>query len=83
MTPIERIAESLAKITIDIAEIRRDLAHHIRRTDLAEEHLEMIKADLKPVQAHVLMMSGALKLVGILAVLVTLLGGILKIFNIV
>lgn len=83
MSPIERLAESLAKITVDIAEIKRDLAHHIRRTDLAEEQLDLIKADLRPVQAHVLMMGGALKLVGILALLVTLLGGILKIFNIV
>lgn len=37
------------------------LSEHIRRTQLAEENIEMIRKDVEPIKAHVLMMKGGAK----------------------
>jgi hypothetical protein len=47
------------------------LKEHIRRTELAEKNIEAIRRELKPVQKHVAMVHGALKLIG----LICLVGG--------
>lgn len=46
-----------------------NLGEHMRRTDLAEESIQLLREDLKPVQTHVSYMNGFLKGIGILATL--------------
>lgn len=55
------------------------LAEHIRRTNQNEQMIKDLRSDLKPVEDHVKYVSGGMKLLG----LISLLAGILKLFNIV
>ena len=85
---MDTIKESIEEIKKDIGEIKtsqkvmeRDIAHHIKRTDIAEENLKLLRGDLRPVEDHVAMMNGALKFLGIVSVLVAIVSGIFKIFS--
>lgn len=67
--------EFFQKLRDDIADIKtsqkvmeRDIAHHIKRTELAEEAIRLVREEIKPVKKHVVMMEGALKLLGVLSV---------------
>lgn len=53
------------------------LEEHIRRTVQNEEMIELLRNDLKPVEDHVKYVHGALKLLGLIA----LLAGLLKTFG--
>lgn len=57
------------------------LGTHIKRTDIAEANLGILRNDMKPVHAHVLRMDGALKLIGLVAVLGSLAATIIKLFG--
>lgn len=99
---MDELTKILMQIQKDIAIIKNDLNHHIKRTDLNEENIRLIKEDLsqsivnsnkilkneisllelevKPVRRHVIMMEGALKLLGILSVVSSLVFTIYKFF---
>ena len=38
-----KILEKITQVTVDIAEIKRDIAHHIERTDLNEERIRLLE----------------------------------------
>ena len=70
-----KIIEKLDTQSTDISEIRVDVAkntisleEHIRRTDIADENIQIIRSELKPLQKHVDAVNTILKLVGFLAV---------------
>jgi archaellum component FlaC len=65
---LDRIADKIDLIRDDIAEIKVDLATHILRTRIAEENIEILRNELRPVEKHVEQMQGALNLVKILSV---------------
>lgn len=77
---LDKIVEKIDMIRDDIAEIKVDLAKHIYRTDIAEENIELLREELRPVEKHVEQMKGALNLVKILGVI---LGVILSIAAVV
>jgi hypothetical protein len=81
MAKLDQVVAIHTEMQIDIAEIRRDIAHHIKRTDLAEENLADLRADVRPIKKHVAMIEGAFKLLGVLAVLMGLVTGYLKILG--
>lgn len=56
-----------------------NLGEHMRRTDLAESRMDIIQADIQPIKKHVAMMEGALKGIGVLATIVGIIAGIIKI----
>lgn len=67
--PLQRIEDKIDKIVDQIGSINATLAAqhvsldtHIKRTDLLE-------AEIKPIKSHVNMISGALKLIGLIATL--------------
>ena len=66
---LDRIVEKIDAIRDDIAEIKVDLARHIYRTDIAEENIELLREELRPVEKHVEQMRGALNLVKILGII--------------
>ena len=62
------LLEHILEIKDDIAEIKVDLRYHVKRTDIAEENLKMLREELKPVDKHVEQMRGALNLLKVLGI---------------
>jgi chromosome segregation ATPase len=93
MTPeqrITRIEEKLDGLSTTLHAVDKTLVaqhaslkEHIRRTALAEDAIEYIRNDLKPVRAHIHRVDGVLKFIGFMALSISLLGGLLKIFSII
>lgn len=50
---LDRIGADVAEIRVIQARMEGELKHHIRRTDLAEENLSLLRAEVEPVKAHV------------------------------
>ena len=73
---LDTIVIRLGSIDTTLAVQAEQLATHIKRTDLAEENLDHLRAEMKPVQAHVLRVEGALKLIGLIGVIATIVNGI-------
>jgi archaellum component FlaC len=67
---IDRIGGEVSEVNIHIAEIKKDLRYHIKRTDLLE-------AEVKPIKKHVIMVSGVVKFFGLVSFLIALIEGIL------
>jgi len=73
----ERIYEVLDKISEDISELKvtsakqeENIKEHIRRTELAEENLNMLRQEIEPLKQHVVAINGVLKVIGIISVIV-------------
>lgn len=75
-TKIDRIHERLNSVDVTLAAQHVSLETHIKRTDL-------IEAQMEPVKRHVAMMHGAVKVVGMAAVLVGMVTGMLKLAEMV
>jgi hypothetical protein len=69
-------------LKIEKAIIRHDenLKEHMRRTELAEHAIEMLTKELKPVRVHVYHVEGALKLVGAVSIILSIIGTIYGLF---
>lgn len=59
--------DSIEKVLIK-QELNIDL--HIRRTNLLEESVDLLRKDLRPVERHVDYVHGALKFIGIVSLIV-------------
>lgn len=59
---IDKIDDSVGRIDVTLAAQHESLKDHMRRTSLLEE-------SIRPLEKHVNMFNGALKLIGILAML--------------
>lgn len=79
---LDKISDDIVEIKITLASQAVDVAHHIKRSDLLEEKLEVLKqgldADLKPIKDHVSQMDGikaatmfALKILAVSAAVLT------------
>ena len=66
---VDKISDRLSSVDVTLARQHESLDTHIKRTEILEEKLE-------PVEKHVAMMNGALKLLGIIGVLVGILEGL-------
>lgn len=65
---LDKISDKIDEIREDISEIKVDLREHIYRTKLAEENINILRNELKPVEKHVERMNGGLKLLGVIVV---------------
>ena len=86
----ERIYEVLDKISGDVSELKvtsakqeENLKEHIRRTEIAEENLELIRKEMQPLKEHVIVINGVLKIVGAVSVIVGSIAGIVRMFEII
>jgi hypothetical protein len=72
---LEYISKSLTEIKVDIAEIRKDVNYHIKRTDLLEANVDSLAEAIKPIQHHVALVGGlgnaAAWILGVLAAAAT------------
>jgi BRCT domain type II-containing protein len=86
----ERIYEVLDKISDDVSELKvtsakqeENIKEHIRRTEIAEENLELIRKEMQPLKEHVIVINGVLKIVGAVSVIVGSIAGIVRMFEII
>jgi hypothetical protein len=54
--------KSLSNIDKTLALQAQQIEHHIKRTDVAEENIILLRADLKPIQKHVDFVNAFLKI---------------------
>lgn len=69
--------------SIDKTQVRHDenLKFHMQRSELLERQTQQLFSELKPIQAHVSHVNGAIKFIGIMATVGGLLAALLKIFS--
>lgn len=64
-----------------------NLQTHMKRSDHLEQIVETLKTkqdkDIKPIQRHIAMVEGAFKLLGVLGLLVSILGGLAKLLGLI
>lgn len=78
---VQKSTNDLADIKADMRALKSDVAHHVRRTDVAEERLDAFEAELRPLRAHVVAFSTAGKLIGVTGTLVGIVLGLLKLYG--
>lgn len=49
----EKLTDTIAAIQVILARQEEHLEHHIKRTDLLEESVEMLRNEIKPIKSHV------------------------------
>lgn len=67
---IDKIQDDLNGIKEVITKNTADIAHHIKRTDLAEQALDILRADITPVKNHISFIKGALTIMGLIGGLI-------------
>lgn len=70
---LEKMDAQIDKMSISIAEIKKDLNYHIKRTDLLEE-------EIKPVKKHVVAVNTLFKAALILLGAIGTIAGVIKLF---
>lgn len=90
LTRIERLLEEFKRSTDDkLNDVEKvlivqetNLKQHMQRSQHLESIVEkMEEKDLKPLRHHVAMVEGAMKLIGVVAVLVGIFAGVVKILS--
>jgi archaellum component FlaC len=64
---LDKIEEHLSKIDVTLAKQHEQLAHHIYRTQLAENNIELLREEVKPVKKHVALVDSIMKITGAVA----------------
>lgn len=71
---VDKISDKIGSIDSTLAAQHESLKDHIRRTELLE-------ADVAPIKKHVAMVSGALKLVGLVGIIATIAEGTVEVLK--
>lgn len=71
---LDKIIEKIASIDVTLAKQSVILEEHVKRTNLLEEKIE-------PIEKHVAMVNGALKLLGLIAIIVAIIEGTYRIMG--
>lgn len=77
---VDIIEEKISNIDVTLAKQAKDLEHHIYRTELAEQNLDLIRQEMVPVKKHVALMDASLKVIGALSSAAMFILGIIKLF---
>lgn len=75
---LDKVDERLNSVDVTLVKQNAELEHHIYRTHLNEENIEMLRADLKPVKKHVYAVNVVLKVIGAICSAVGFVAGIAK-----
>jgi len=85
---LERIYESLDRIEVDITNLRiitakqeENIKEHIRRTELAEENLTLLRGEIEPLKQHVIVINGILRVIGVISVVIGSAAGIFEVIS--
>lgn len=77
----QKIMEQLHAIDKTLVKQEEHLKVHIYRTEICETRLEKIEDSLVPIQKHVSKLEGALKFIGVLAIVTSIMAGLIKVFT--
>jgi hypothetical protein len=66
---IDKLDSRLDSIDVTLGKQHSSLEHHIYRTELNEESIEVLKKELKPLSEHVATINSIAKLITVLAAL--------------
>ncbi len=77
---LDKINDKLSSIDITLVKQEANLQEHMRRSLANEEAIELLATELKPVQAHVLIMNNVFKIIGVLTTFLGFIGAIIKTF---
>jgi molecular chaperone DnaK (HSP70) len=77
---VDLIEEKISSIDVTLIKQAKDLEHHIYRTELAEQNLDLIRQEMVPVKKHVALMDASLKVIGALSSLAMFILGVAKMF---
>lgn len=78
---LERIEDKISNIDVTLTKQAKDLEHHIYRTDLAEENIELLRSELDPIKKHINFVDASLKVIGLIASGMTFILGIYKLLS--
>lgn len=78
---LDQIQNKIGSIDVTLARNTKDLEIHMMRTEQNEGMIKSLRDDLVPVKKHVLMVEAGLKVLGLIALCVTIVSGILRIFS--
>lgn len=79
---LDKMSEMMSEIQVSQARTEVSIVEHIRRTDLLEENMELIKKDMAPVKEHVAKVNLVAKIVaGVLGAAVTIGAALIKAFK--
>lgn len=85
---LERIYETLDKIDNDLTDLKiisakqeENIKEHIRRTELAEENLTLLRQEIEPLKHHVIVINGILRVIGAISVIIGSAAGIFEIIS--
>jgi hypothetical protein len=80
-----KIMDDIVDMKVLLAKQEENLAYHVKRTDLAEENIKLLRAqlekDLAPVKSHVALVNAALKIVGGLSVALSITVSVVKLIS--
>lgn len=63
---IDKLDERLDRIDVTLAKQHESLDHHIKRTALAEENIEILRSEIKPLSQHVATINHLAKIVSVM-----------------
>jgi hypothetical protein len=78
---LDKIDQKMDAMESRHIENSQQLSEHIYRTELAEENIAILREQIKPIEKHVSMLHGVLKFIGIVATLVSITTGVMKILG--
>lgn len=67
---MDKMQDNMGEMKEILARNTSDIEHHIKRTDLAEQNLELLREDLKPIKNHVSFVKGVMWALGIVGAFV-------------
>ena len=76
---LDKIEERLDSIDGTLIKQNKDLEHHIFRTELAEQNIEMLRIEFKPIQKRYEAVNVIFKIVGMFATGLGLIVGLAKV----
>lgn len=61
LTQLEKVGEAITGIQLILSKQEQNLAHHIKRTDLLEESVDLLRTQIQPIERHVHFVNQACK----------------------
>lgn len=65
----------------DIKGIKVSIEYHVKRCDLLEESVQLLRSDIKPIQRHVYFIDAGLRIFGAVGSIVLFIAGCIKIIS--
>jgi len=75
------INKELAEIKVILAKQEAQLEYHIKRTDIAEENIEILKKELNPIKQNIEALKIIIKSLSVISIIIGIIVGIFKLIN--